>query len=100
VGGPATAQTQAEATKQAQRAGIAHAKASGDGYRGRKLSYTRAQFQTVRDMLAQSAGISQIATATESQQANGVPYPRRPGGVRGCAGYMGLVICGPSGPIT
>lgn len=36
----ATAQAQAEATKEAQRAGIAHAKAAGDHrYKGRKPSY-------------------------------------------------------------
>ena len=60
----ATAQAQAEATKEAQRAGIAHAKASGDTYRGRKPSYTRDQLDSVRDMLAQDAGISEIAKAT------------------------------------
>ena len=37
----ATAQAQAEATKEAQRAGIEHAKANGEGYRGRKPSYSR-----------------------------------------------------------
>jgi len=36
----ATAQAQAEATKEAQRAGIAHAKASGESYRGRKPATT------------------------------------------------------------
>lgn len=59
----ATAQAQAEATKEAQRAGIAYAKASDDRYRGRKPSFTRGQLQTVRDMLAQDAGISHIAKA-------------------------------------
>lgn len=60
----ATAQAQAEATKEAQRAGIDYAKAKGDGYRGRKPSYTRDQMAAVRDMLAQSAGIAAIAKAT------------------------------------
>jgi putative DNA-invertase from lambdoid prophage Rac len=60
----ATAQAQAEATKEAQRAGIAHAKASSDDrYRGRKPSYTRAQLQIVQDMIAQDAGIGNIAKA-------------------------------------
>ena len=48
----ATAQANAEAIKEAQRGGIALAKAK-DGetkYRGRKPSYTRSQFDTVRDM--------------------------------------------------
>jgi putative DNA-invertase from lambdoid prophage Rac len=60
----ASAQAQAEATKEAQRAGIDHAKVEGNRYRGRKPSYTRAQLQTVLDMLAQSSGASAIASAT------------------------------------
>lgn len=62
----ATAQAQAEATKEAQRAGIAHAKAQeGEtGYRGRKPSFTRGQLDTVSTMVAQGAGVSAIAKAT------------------------------------
>jgi DNA invertase Pin-like site-specific DNA recombinase len=60
----ATAQAQAEATKEAQRAGIEHAKAKGDGYRGRKPSYTRGQMAAVQDLLGQSVGIAAIAKAT------------------------------------
>lgn len=61
----ATAQAQAEATKAAQRAGIEHAKQSGERkYLGRKPALTRKQFHDVRDMLAQSFGIAQIAKAT------------------------------------
>src|SRR4051794_14343572 len=59
----ATAQAQAEATKEAQRAGIVHARDSGV-YRGRKPSFTRDQLQTVRNMLSQGAGVSAIAAAT------------------------------------
>ena len=59
----ATAEAQAEATKAAQRAGIEHAKASGEGYRGRKPSYSREQLATVQDMLGQSANILAIAKA-------------------------------------
>lgn len=61
----ATAQAQVEATKEAQRAGIAHAK-TGDAakYLGRKPSYTRPQFETVRDMLTQGSGVSAIAKDT------------------------------------
>jgi DNA invertase Pin-like site-specific DNA recombinase len=59
----ATAQAQAEATKEAQRAGIEHAKAGGETYRGRKPSYTREQLTTVQDML-QSASVSDVAKAT------------------------------------
>lgn len=61
----ATAQAQAEARKEAQRAGIEHAKANAARkYRGRKPSYSRVQFETVRDMLAQGAGIGPVASAT------------------------------------
>src|SRR3954469_1117115 len=59
----ATAQAQAEATKEAQRAGINHAKDSGV-YRGRKPSFTRDQLQAVQDMVVQGAGVSAIAGAT------------------------------------
>ena len=46
----ATAQAQAEATKEAQRAGIAHAQANGGAraYKGRKPSYSRKQFESLR----------------------------------------------------
>src|SRR3954447_26867692 len=60
----ATAQAQAEATKEAQKAGIEHARAKGE-YLGRKPSYTRPQYQAVLDLLAQGAGISAVAKTTE-----------------------------------
>ncbi|HKD30996.1 MAG TPA: recombinase family protein [Xanthobacteraceae bacterium] len=62
----ATAQAQAEATKAAQRAGIAHARANDDrAYLGRKPSFTRDQLNKVRAMLGQqAAGIAQIAKDT------------------------------------
>jgi len=62
----ATAQAQAEATKAAQRAGIKHAKqGEARAYLGRKPSFTRDQFKTVRDMLGQQAvGIAQLAKTT------------------------------------
>jgi putative DNA-invertase from lambdoid prophage Rac len=60
----ATAQAQAEATKEAQRAGIDHAKANSDRYKGRKPTYDRKQYLTVRDLLAQETGTSAIAKTT------------------------------------
>ncbi|VDS04421.1 Putative transposon Tn552 DNA-invertase bin3 [Devosia equisanguinis] len=62
----ATAQAQAEATKEAQKAGIEHAKvtAEADKYRGRKPSYSREQYQLVQDLLGQGKGASEIAKAT------------------------------------
>lgn len=59
----ALSQAQAEATKEAQRAGIEHAKAKGGAYRGRKPSFTREQFQTVTRLAMEDAGTSQIARA-------------------------------------
>lgn len=65
----ATAQAQAEATKEAQKAGVAHAQANGSrtgakAYRGRKPSFTRAHLEMVDDMLAQGANIASIASTT------------------------------------
>jgi putative DNA-invertase from lambdoid prophage Rac len=60
----ATAQAQAEANKEAQRAGIEHAKATTDRYKGRKPSYSRSDYATVRDLLSEGAGPSTIAKAT------------------------------------
>ncbi|MCJ2105234.1 recombinase family protein [Methylobacterium sp. E-041] len=60
----ATAQAQAEASKEAQRAGIDHAKGREDAYRGRKPSFTRAQFDAVREALSMGEGVSDIATVT------------------------------------
>ncbi|MBA90659.1 MAG: recombinase [Phyllobacteriaceae bacterium] len=59
----ASAQAQAEATKAAQEAGIAHAKAKADKYRGRKPSYTRDQLAAVQDRLHQGEGGSAVAKA-------------------------------------
>jgi DNA invertase Pin-like site-specific DNA recombinase len=62
----ALSQAQAEAMKEAQRAGIQHAKAKeGEKpYRGRKPSYTRQQLNTVRALLSQEVGTSVIARDT------------------------------------
>lgn len=59
----ATAQAQAEVTREAQRAGIEHARAAKVGYRGRKPSYSRAQLDAVLAQLGQGAGISDAAKA-------------------------------------
>jgi DNA invertase Pin-like site-specific DNA recombinase len=68
----AMAQAQAEATKEAQRAGIEHARltAQQDKYRGRKPSYDRAQLRLVMDLIAQGMSVSEIARTTHlSRQA-------------------------------
>lgn len=59
----ASAQAEAEATKEAQKAGIEHAKAKGE-YLGRKPSYTREQLDQVRTMLGQIVNVSHIAKTT------------------------------------
>lgn len=61
-------QAQAEATKIAQKAGIAHAKtygakSGGQAYLGRKPSYTRAQLDQVAVLLASPAGANKSALA-------------------------------------
>lgn len=60
----ATAQAQAEATKEAQKAGIAHAKDRDDAYRGRKPSYTRAQLDEVIAGLDRGDAVAMIAKVT------------------------------------
>jgi putative DNA-invertase from lambdoid prophage Rac len=62
----ATAQSQAEVTKEAQKAGIAHAQAKDDGtkYRGRKPTFTCDQFAVARDLLSQGVGVSAVAKTT------------------------------------
>lgn len=62
----AAAQAQAEITKEAQKAGIAHAQANDNGtkYRGRKPSFTCDQFFTVQRLLNQGIGVSAIAKST------------------------------------
>lgn len=60
----ATAQAQAEATKEAQKAGIEAAKQDGTKYRGKKPSYDRATFDAVKSLLIQGMGISEVSRAT------------------------------------
>ena len=60
----ASAQAQAEATKEAQKAGIEAAKADKTRYRGKKPSYDRKAFNMVQDMTAQGAGTTETAKAT------------------------------------
>lgn len=62
----ALSQAQAEATREAQRAGIEHAKATaGDAkYRGRKPSYTRKQLDDVLMMLGRGEGTTATSKVT------------------------------------
>lgn len=65
----ATAQAQAEATKEAQKAGIAAARDKIEAYRGRKPSYDRAKLAEVLDMAGQGQGASAIAHASGLSRA-------------------------------
>lgn len=60
----ATAQAQAEATKEAQRAGIEANKGDTDKYRGKKPSYDRKTFESVLSMIQLGQGATAIADAT------------------------------------
>lgn len=66
----AMSQAQAEGTKDAQRAGIAHARANDPkAYRGRKPSFTREQMQTVLALAGQGTmSISEIAKTAGLQR--------------------------------
>lgn len=63
----ATAQAQAEATKEAQKAGIAAAREMTDRvrYPGKKPTYDRDKLDMVRDMLSTGSGTSEIAKAAK-----------------------------------
>jgi putative DNA-invertase from lambdoid prophage Rac len=61
----ATAQAQAEATREAQRAGIAHTRQEEPHkYRGRKPSFDRQKLSTVLDLLSNGHGASDISRTT------------------------------------
>ena len=61
----ATAEAQAEATREAQKAGIAHARQERpDAYRGRKPTFDRKRFEAVRTMLDQGVTITAVAKNT------------------------------------
>lgn len=66
----ALSQAQAEAMREARRAGIAHHKANDPSkYRGRKPSFGRDQFDRVTAMLALGAGLSEISRETGLSRA-------------------------------
>lgn len=58
----AIGEAQYEATKQAQMAGIAHAKLRHDAYRGRKPTFSSHQLIAAQEMLAAGHGVSHVAT--------------------------------------
>jgi DNA invertase Pin-like site-specific DNA recombinase len=60
----ASAQPQTEATKEAQKAGIAANKCDPKKYRGKKPSFNRGQMLKVHDMLSTGTGASAISRET------------------------------------
>ncbi|MGR9310705.1 recombinase family protein [Rhizobium leguminosarum] len=60
----AMAQAQAEATKEAQKAGIEAARRDDRKYLGKKPSYSRAALGSVQEMLVTGAGASAVAKET------------------------------------
>ena len=60
----ATAEAQAEATKEAQKHGIANAKGKAGSYLGRKPSFDRKKLWEVQDGLAKGLSVAAIAKAT------------------------------------
>ena len=78
----ALSQAQAEATKEAQRAGIAHAKAKGEAspYRGRAPSFDRAKLDLVTAMLGQGSGVAAVARATGLSRQAVYRIPADPAG--------------------
>ena len=71
----AMAEAQAEATKEAQKAGISAAKTKSESdapnaaYRGRKPSFTAAQVETVRDLVGKGTSPAEIARVTGLSRA-------------------------------
>jgi DNA invertase Pin-like site-specific DNA recombinase len=76
----AMAQSQAEVTKEAQKAGIAHAQANDDGmkYRGRKPTFNREQFMLVRELLGQGIPVSAIAKTAGLKRQSIYRIQRKP----------------------
>lgn len=64
----ATAQAQAEAIKEAQQAGIEHARTNG-AFKGRKPSYNREQLESVLAMIQRAESVQSIARNTGLSRA-------------------------------
>jgi putative DNA-invertase from lambdoid prophage Rac len=89
----ATAQAQAEATKEAQRAGIAHAKANGDArtyYKGRKPSYSRKEFENAQALLDKSVSVGEVARTTGLTRQTVYRIKDDPGGAEAALATWGM----------
>jgi putative DNA-invertase from lambdoid prophage Rac len=80
----ATAQAQAEATKEAQKAGIAHARATGrqTKYRVRKPTFTPDEFAVVRELLGQGFQVGAVVKATGLKRQTIYRIKNEPAGQR------------------
>lgn len=87
----ATAQAQAEATKDAQRAGIAyHKEKAPEKFKGRKPSFDRKTFEQVTELLDAGEGHSAIAKATGLQRNAVIRIAENPGKVEGTLARWGM----------
>jgi putative DNA-invertase from lambdoid prophage Rac len=86
----ATAQAQAEATREAQKAGIAAARESGEKYLGRRPSFTRPDMETVQEMAAQGMGDSAIARALGLSRQTVIRIRRDPSAAAAMLGRWGM----------
>lgn len=87
----AMAEAQAEATKEAQRAGIEHHKAvSPEKFKGRKPTFDRASFEQVRAMLNAGQGHSAIAKATGVNRNAVIRIAQDPAKAEGALAKWGL----------
>lgn len=86
----ATAQAQAEATREAQKAGIAAARESGEKYLGRRPSFTRPDMETVQEMAAQGMGDSAIAPALGLSRQTVIRIRRDPSAAAAMLGRWGM----------
>lgn len=79
----ATAQAQAEATKEAQKAGIEAARQDESKYRGKKPSYDRETLGMVIDMLGKGSGASEISKVTGLTRQTVIRIRKDPEGAEG-----------------
>jgi putative DNA-invertase from lambdoid prophage Rac len=86
----ATAQAQAEATKEAQKMGIAAAKERPAKYLGRKPSYSREAYAVVANMLATGAGASEIARVAKLTRQTVLRIKADPAGAEKALSSWGL----------
>jgi DNA invertase Pin-like site-specific DNA recombinase len=77
----ATAEAQAEATKEAQKAGILYAQSHDDGtkFRGRKPTFSWETFRVVQQLLGQGIGVAEVAKITGLKRQTIYRIQKEPG---------------------